>query len=117
MSDRYFNFNRALVRCPDQDDNKVHVIKALLNMRERGELKSDEIAVVMKAVDYIKELESEVRRQSSSVINTIVVNNVTTIPQDQLDSAADEMRKIEVMRFESSGGFLGSRWRRMLGVL
>ncbi len=71
-----FNFNTSRVKC-SKLGFKVHVIKALIGMKEKEGREPGELEVMSKAIDYIKSLEAEVIRLESGhgvVINATSVN-------------------------------------------
>ncbi len=82
----YFNFNQSRVKCPKLGF-KVHVIKALIGMKEKEERIPSELEVLSKAVDYIKALEREVVRleaeqpklKASDIVN-VIMGPITAAP-------------------------------------
>lgn len=79
-----FNFSQARVRC-SKKNSKVHVCKALINMKEAERRDAPEAAVLSKAVEYIKALEAEVFRLASS--HTVSVTNNISVTGDAKDVA------------------------------
>jgi hypothetical protein len=66
-----FNFKKARVRCL-KIGAKVHVVKALISLREDRPRAPNELEILSKAVDYIKALEAEVFRLESSHVNNTI---------------------------------------------
>jgi DNA-binding transcriptional MerR regulator len=97
-----FNFNRARVLC-QKAGFRVHVIKALLNLRDREGITPNELNVIGKAVEYIKALEIEVARleRQPAKVKSIKVDIIQTSNNGAaLAEANREFRKglPEVMR-------------------
>jgi hypothetical protein len=91
-----FDFSQSKVKCP-VIGVRVHVAKALLGAREREGITGDEVAVLCRAVDYIKALEAEVTRLRSVSVD---ISNTITSTEGAKDVA------------ESVGrGFLGGLFR------
>jgi len=99
-----FNFNQASVRS-HKAGSKVHVIKALICLKEDRPRKPSELDVLTKAIDYIKSLEAEVSRQQSSV----VVENFSV----RMESESGTLQKIgeAVGRGALGRLFGGKQWQ------
>lgn len=70
-----FNFNTSRVKC-SKLGFKVHVVKALIGMKEKEAREPAELDVLSKAVDYIKSLEAHVARlEANQVVN--ITNNIS----------------------------------------
>lgn len=70
-----FNFLRA--NFPNQrTGKKLHIIKTLMDMRERDGVTNDDRAALRHAIEYIKNLEQEVSR-TNSVTEYARVGNVS----------------------------------------
>jgi hypothetical protein len=66
-----FNFGRASMTCP-RLNKRVHVIKALLGVRDNARLNGAEKSVLSRTVEYIKVLETEILRLEST--RNVVIN-------------------------------------------
>lgn len=81
-----FNFNQSRVKCAKLGF-RVHVIKALIGMKEGRRCDDPEIDVLSKAVDYIKALEREVVRLEVLSEHTTVVTNNFNVSGDATEVA------------------------------
>lgn len=87
----YFNFNQSRVKC-SKLGFKVHVVKALIGMKEKEGRVPSELEVLSKAVDYIKALEREVVRleaeqpklKVSDIVNVVMEPVISAPPPASL---------------------------------
>lgn len=70
-----FNFYRAMFPNP-RAGKKLHIIKTLIDMRERSGVTNDDRAALLHAICYIKNLEEEVSAQNS-VSETVSVGSMS----------------------------------------
>lgn len=84
-----FNFYRAMFPNP-RAGKKLHIIKTLIDMRERSGVTNDDRAALLHAICYIKNLEEEVSAQNSvsetvnvgALSRTVTVKNVDSTTLD-----------------------------------
>jgi hypothetical protein len=80
-----FNFAQARVKCVNVGAT-VHVVKALIGMKEATQKYSPDDVVLSTAISYIKALEAEVTRLESK---SVVVNVDNFTANGSVESAVD----------------------------